>query len=199
LKILYLFSRHDGEYLGRMGSPLTSGTYFTQGIGFINANTGWLGGDFSINITYETTNGGNTWIENPFGRWVNRIRFLNDTLGYAVGQGVYKYTSEKGIGIINLTNEIPETFNIRQNFPNPFNPSTVIMYEVPYGVWISLEIYNVVGQKIKTLYEGFESAGIYSTKWDGTDLNGNFVSSGLYFYKLSTGEHTLTRKMVLIK
>lgn len=197
--LFFFKTTNGGVNWVRKSFPLASGTYFTQGIGFINENTGWLGGDLYNTVTYETTNGGNSWTGNPFGFWVNRIRFLNDTVGYAGGSGIYKYTTEKGIGINNNNNEIPEVFDLKKNFPNPFNPNTTIQYDLPVGTWLNLEVYNSIGQKIKIIYEGFESAGTYFTKWDGTNFLGEQVSSGLYFYKLTAGENAVTKKMVLVR
>ena len=183
----------------RYGFKLSSGTYFTQGIGFINENTGWLGGDFYNQYTYETTNGGLNWTANNFGFEVNRIRFLSDTLGYAGGSGVYKYTSETNIGIPNINGETPVIFKLKQNYPNPFNPETKIQYNVPVGSWVSIDIFNSLGQKIKTVYEGFESAGTYTISWDGTDFNGNVMSSGVYFYTFLAGKFSETKKMILVR
>ncbi|HAX50166.1 MAG TPA: T9SS type A sorting domain-containing protein [Ignavibacteria bacterium] len=197
---LFIYKTSDGGVNWiRMGYKLVSGTYFTQGIGFIDQNTGWIGGDFFNNYTYETTNGGITWDVNPFGFKVNRIRFINDTIGYAGGSGVYKYTSEENIGININNNELPLVFDLKQNFPNPFNPDTKIQYEVPVGSWVIIEVFNSIGQKIKVIYEGYESAGSYFTKWDGTNFEGSQVSSGLYFYKLTAGKVVVTRKMILVR
>lgn len=196
---LFFYKSTDGGInWQRLGYSLPSGTYFTQGIGFINANTGWLGG-FGGNYTYETNDRGNTWHTNNFGRDINRIRFLNDTIGYAGGTGVYKYTTEQSIGIIGNSNEVPTGFNLNQNFPNPFNPSTIIKYDVSVGAFIQLNIYNLTGQKIKNLFIGFQSEGTYTCIWDGTDEEGNNMASGFYFYKLESEKYSETKKMVLIK
>lgn len=197
--LFFYKTTNGGVNWQRYGFKLNSGTYFTQGIGFVNENTGWLGGDFFGQYTYETTNGGLSWTANNFGFEVNRIRFLSDTLGYAGGSGVYKYTSETNIGIANNIGETPVIFKLNQNFPNPFNPETRIDYDLPVGTWVSIEIFNSIGQKIKTIYEGFESAGSYFTRWDGTNYNGERVGSGLYFYKLTADKISETKKMVLIK
>jgi len=196
---LFFFKTSDGGInWQRMGFPLASGNYFTQGIGFVNANTGWLGGDFISLATYQTTDGGSTWTPNNFGRTLNRIRFLNDSIGYACGTGMYKYTTEL-IGVISNNNEIPQIFDLKQNFPNPFNPNTTIQYDIPVGSFLKIEIFNSLGQRIKVVYEGFESAGKYTARWDGTNFAREELSSGLYFYKLTAGENVVTRKMVLLR
>ncbi len=85
------------------------------------------------------------------------------------------------------------------NYPNPFNPSTAIYYQLGMEGPITLEVYNVRGQKIKTLVDRYQTSGSHSIIWNGDDENGNPVSSGLYFYKLHTVKMIKTRKMVLLE
>ena len=88
------------------------------------------------------------------------------------------------------------------NFPNPFNPTTTISYQLPENSEVELAIYNLKGQKVKQLVSnsaGQLSAGQHSVVWNGKDDNGKSVSSGIYFYKLKTGNYEQTRKMILIK
>jgi len=92
----------------------------------------------------------------------------------------------------------PVEFSLEQNYPNPFNPSTLIKYSVPAGN-VKLEIYNVLGQKIKTLVDKSVVAGSYNAIWDGTDYAQNQVSSGLYFYKLQTDAGVKMNKMLFQK
>jgi len=95
---------------------------------------------------------------------------------------------------------LPRELVLHQNAPNPFNPTTIIRYDVPAGRnTVSLKIYDVSGQFIRTLVDGKVPPGKRSETWDGRDLHGNAVSSGIYFYKLETGPKVLTRKMVLLK
>ena len=95
--------------------------------------------------------------------------------------------------------ELPSSFSLSQNHPNPFNPSTIILYALPQGAHVNLVIYNVLGQKVKTLVDDFQTAGFQSVEWDGTNDNGSVTSSGIYFYKLVAGDFTQTKKMVMLK
>lgn len=96
---------------------------------------------------------------------------------------------------------------ITSNYPNPFNPSsagrspsTTISYSLPQETdMLTLEIYNIKGQKVKTLLKGEHDAGTYQAIWSGKDDNGTKAAAGIYFYKLSTPEHTLMKKMMLLK
>jgi hypothetical protein len=91
-------------------------------------------------------------------------------------------------------------FALRQNAPNPFNPVTKISFEVPDGgANVSLRIYDVSGRLIRTLTDGFEPSGIRALSWDGRNDSGEPVSSGTYFYQLTTPSFTQTRKMLLLK
>ena len=89
---------------------------------------------------------------------------------------------------------IPTQFALHQNYPNPFNPETKISFDLPQDVEVSLTIYNISGQKVVELVKGQLKAGHHTVSWDGAG-----VSSGVYFYRLSAGSFTATRKMVLMK
>ena len=97
------------------------------------------------------------------------------------------------------TKELPTEFSLSQNHPNPFNPHTIIDYALPQDAEVSLVIYNVLGQKVKTLVNEFQTAGFQGAEWDGTDDRGHVSASGIYFYKLNAGDFTQTRKMVMLK
>ncbi|MCK4654557.1 MAG: T9SS type A sorting domain-containing protein, partial [Candidatus Cloacimonetes bacterium] len=85
------------------------------------------------------------------------------------------------------------------NFPNPFNPSTTISFNLKNSSNVKLIVYNVKGQKVKTLINDQYSKGAHSVIWNGKDKNNKPVSSGLYFYKLSSGKETQVKKMLLLK
>ena len=86
------------------------------------------------------------------------------------------------------------------NYPNPFNPSTTISFSVPQtSPFVTLEIFNIKGQKVKTLYSGKAEEGKHTVIWEGKDTNDKLVNSGIYFYKLETADNELTKKMLLLK
>ncbi len=96
---------------------------------------------------------------------------------------------------------LPSTFTLSQNHPNPFNPRTVIEFYNPKSVSakVTLEVFNILGQRVKRLYDGSAPPGVTRVEWDGHDDGGRTVATGIYFYRLRAGETTLTRKMALIK
>jgi len=89
---------------------------------------------------------------------------------------------------------VPSEFALRGNYPNPFNASTVIEYQLPVTTDVKLEVYNLLGEKVTTLADEMQEAGYKSVNWDASK-----VSSGLYFYKLTAGDFTETRRMMLVK
>lgn len=88
---------------------------------------------------------------------------------------------------------------LRQNYPNPFNPTTTIRYEIPVSGHVGLRVYNTAGQLVRTLVDHEESPGFKSAQWDGRNDHGEPVASGLYFYRLETGDYQQTRRMLLLK
>jgi hypothetical protein len=95
----------------------------------------------------------------------------------------------------------PRALRLEQNYPNPFNPSTRIAYEIAGGPTdrVLLSVYDVTGARVRTLVDGVVKPGRYVATWDGRNTHGQPVSSGIYFYRLSTPTRSLTRKMVLLK
>ncbi|HEX9916175.1 MAG TPA: T9SS type A sorting domain-containing protein, partial [candidate division Zixibacteria bacterium] len=86
-----------------------------------------------------------------------------------------------------------------QNYPNPFNPSTIIEYYLSKPCHVTLNIYNVLGQKVRTLKNEYQGIGKGAVSWEGKDDRGKDMPSGTYFYKLKAGDLTESRKMLLIK
>ncbi len=95
--------------------------------------------------------------------------------------------------------QLNEEIKLNQNYPNPFNPETTIQYSLNNPSNVVLSVYNLLGQKINTLVNSFCGAGGHSIAWDGTDLNNNSVSSGIYFYLLQSGDYKLFKKMLLLR
>lgn len=94
---------------------------------------------------------------------------------------------------------VPREFVLGQNYPNPFNPSTKIRYEIPAESHVTIKIYNVLGQEVKTLVHALKSSGQYEVTWDGKNETGKPVASGVYLYRLQSTKFVQTRKMLLVK
>jgi hypothetical protein len=95
--------------------------------------------------------------------------------------------------------EVPAQTVLYQNHPNPFNPATVVRYEVARAGRVTIRVYSVTGALVKTLYDGQRQPGRYEVRWDGDNRHGERVSSGVYFYRMETEGFTDTRKMVLLR
>jgi hypothetical protein len=125
---------------------------------------------------------------------------------YAINQNdpdsssiVYGRVELSIVGLELVQDQIVDKFQLNQNYPNPFNPSTEITFNIAKPGKYELSIYNVLGQKIKTLAAKKFESGQKSVSWNGLNELGNQVSSGVYFYKLSYGDYTLTKKLVFLK
>jgi len=94
---------------------------------------------------------------------------------------------------------IPTVFSVSQNFPNPFNPETLIKYSIPKNQKVNIDIYNNLGQKVKTLVSKHQKAGYYEVVWEGTNEVGLKVGSSIYFYSVKAGKNVANKKMVLIR
>ncbi len=98
------------------------------------------------------------------------------------------------VGIINYSNEVPTSYKLYQNFPNPFNPTTIIYFSIPVRTNVKMCIYDVLGKEVELLINEYLNSGNYDIKWDASGY-----TSGIYFYKITTESYTETRKMILIK
>ncbi len=93
----------------------------------------------------------------------------------------------------------PSIISLSQNYPNPFNPNTTISYNLKEAGQVTLEVYNIKGQKVRTLVNEHKDVGRYNIEWNGKNDNKQSVSSGMYFYKMKSGVYTDTKKMILMK
>ncbi len=116
------------------------------------------------------------------------------------GDGVYRS--------VNTVMSIKETeqhrplttrFSLAQNYPNPFNPETNIGFHLPEARHVVLRIYNFLGEEIRVVAESEFESGVHSIRWDGKDMSGNHVSTGVYFYQLHAGEFVETKKLILMR
>ncbi len=94
---------------------------------------------------------------------------------------------------------VPQAFGLSQNYPNPFNPSTLISFDVPETARVTLQVYNMLGQQIRTLHDGVVEAGSHQVQWDGANARGEQVAAGLYFLRMKGDNLVLTRKMLFVK
>ncbi|MCD4691028.1 immune inhibitor A, partial [bacterium] len=129
-----------------------------------------------------------------------RFRFVSD--GYVTEEGWYlddiEITSAgTGTGIDDII--VPVLFALKQNAPNPFNPTTIIHYQLPQSADVKVEIYNVAGKLVRTLVDEAQDAGFRSVVWDGTSDTGRAVASGVYMYRLQAGDEVAQKRMVLLK
>jgi predicted TIM-barrel fold metal-dependent hydrolase len=94
---------------------------------------------------------------------------------------------------------LPDVFALHNNYPNPFNPVTNITYDIPEVAQVTLEIYNVSGQKVRTLAQGQHEPGRYRIQWNATNDYGNPLSSGMYIYRIHAGDFVSVKKLILMK
>lgn len=113
--------------------------------------------------------------------------------------GNAKLNDELTFGLLAKVREIPSDFALAQNYPNPFNPTTTMKYALAQDAPVTLTVYNMLGQKVKTLVDLQQEAGYYQINWDGTNEFGGRVASGIYIYRLTAGKFTSTLKMNLLK
>ena len=138
--------------------------------------------DFVKGYGTSTKTNNYSWSDKPLpGTYSYRLKQIDYN-------GKYEYSKEVEITIT------PNIFSLEQNFPNPFNPSTVISYSLPSASYVNLIIYNTLGQIVKVLENGSKNAGNYSVNFNASDL-----ASGIYFYKLEAGQFSQVKKMALLK
>jgi len=147
---------------------------------------------------FLSTNNGTNWLS------INDGLLTNNVNSFAVcGKDIYAGTYEAGVwkrpltelvGISKESNNFPMDYTLSQNYPNPFNPGTVISYSLPIASIVKLIVYNTLGQTVKILENGFKNAANYSINFNAADL-----PSGIYFYKIETGQFSQIKKMVLLK
>ena len=94
---------------------------------------------------------------------------------------------------------LPEVFALHNNYPNPFNPVTNISYDIPEVAQVTLEIFNIAGQKVRTLAQGQHEPGRYRIQWDATNDFGKTLSSGMYIYRIQAGDFISVKKLILMK
>ncbi len=150
---------------------------------FFGSSNGWVQATFDL-----STYGGST-VQFKFD-------FGSDRSVVSVGWFVDDFTvlSSGEVGIGDRSSDLPREFSLSQNYPNPFNPTTTIGYGLPQASQVNIEIYDLLGRKIVTVDNGVQTAGFHQFVWDASD-----ATSGIYFFKITAGAQTQTRKMLLLK
>jgi len=164
-------------------------------IEFSDSLCGWVGGEQGT--IYNTRDGGLNWFQqnSNTNNLITSMWFFNDSLGWtSCGFGGILNTTNGGLTHINSIKTMKNNFRLFQNYPNPFNPITQISYELQTPSFVSLRVYDILGNVVETLVEKIVYAGLHSVEWGGTNF-----SSGIYFYRLITGEFSETKKMILKK
>ncbi len=193
---------NPGRYAGDFRSVHADGNYWDFDVA--TAKPG-------ASVTIQFSKAGN--IPSAFGMYLvdmtaERVSDIGSLSSYAFSYG--KNETDRSFRLVVGTKDfvgkntngiplVPLGYSLEQNFPNPFNPSTTIEYSLAHSAHVEIEIFNVLGQKAKTLFVGDEKIGAYSAVWDGTNDYGSKVSSGVYFYRIRTEEFTAAKKMILIK
>ncbi len=129
-----------------------------------------------------------------------RIRSKNESGSYSNFSRTASFTPDQFTDVQDETNEvIPDKFYLSQNYPNPFNPSTIIKYGIPKSSFVSIKIYNIIGQQVRALLNEEREAGEYQVEWNGKNDYGQNVSSSTYIYRIITGDYIKTLKMILLR
>jgi len=130
-----------------------------------------------------------------------RVRAYNGCEGWGSwNNGTWDFTTDAPTDVAEIDSpELPEQFVLSQNYPNPFNPETRIEFALPQASHVTMDIYNVLGKRVRRLVNERLSAGWKVITWDGCDDQGNSVSSGVFFYRMAAGDIAETKKMVLLK
>lgn len=180
----------------------TSGTVNNlKSVFFTSTTNGWVVGDG--NLILHTINGGTTWSREFGGTSFSGLQsasFSSANSGAAVGHnGTVLHFGQVPTGLTDQRVNRPAGFELSQNYPNPFNPATTIRFSLPARQKIGLEIFNLLGERIRLLASEEFSAGEHALVWDGKDEKGKPVSSGIYFYRLRGESYAETKKMILVK
>lgn len=172
---------------------------------------GIVGPEDSLLINVQTDESGNAQSVQsnlkPGHYWVTAKAALPEAAEPCRYRTSFKVVSTTGVAE-NSTYELPEVFHLEQNYPNPFAPgaysgenlsgNTSIRFQLPVPAYTKLIIYNIRGEKVRTLFVGHKAPGHHEIHWDGMDENGHVVAAGVYFYHLQVGSVTFSKKMVLV-
>ncbi len=172
-------------------------TMYSIALQFTDNNTGYHAGpDTYIS---KTTNGGYNWVQMPVntGDYIYALSFINNLTGFVACRygRIYKTTNGGSVFVANISNEVPDKFELGQNYPNPFNQSTIFNLQCSMKGNVSVKVFDIMGREVQTLVNETLAAGTYQVRFDGSGL-----ASGLYYYSMSIdGKQTAVKKMVMMK
>jgi hypothetical protein len=191
---------YDGSSFTRKANASSSSeaydmSFDSSGTVFLAIKNGWLGGSSSL------------WAYDYNGDSLTPTASINadSALGVVVGEdgtvflangsaGLFAYSYGLATGIDDNSFPVPGNYILEQNYPNPFNPSTIIEFTLPQSGFVTLKVYNLLGQKVATLLEAHKPAGQHIV-----NFNASALTSGIYYYTLTTDDFRQTRKMVLLR
>jgi len=161
---------------------------------------GWLENDGNQNFTFHLIKASVFQADTIWGEDIDGDGDI-DVLSAALGADQIAWYESDLISTVGIseTSEIPSVFALAQNYPNPFNPSTTIRYDIPIAIPVRLEIFDLLGQRIKTLINETKQPGFYSVIWNGRNALGEPAPSGVYIYRLQAGDFQQSRKLLLLK
>jgi hypothetical protein len=151
----------------------------------------------TVDGLYVSTSDGNDWImidDSDISKHIEILEFDNNNILYAGTTGAAVFRSSETLTGINEKKDESNYFLLSQNYPNPFNPSTTIKYEIPEKSFVTIKVYDVLGNEIAILVNEEKSAGNYEV-----EFNAEWLSSGIYFYQLQAQDLILIKKMLILK
>lgn len=192
-----IFKSNDfGSTWNNVYTNAGTGVLYATGEGFIRDTMYAVG---QGGMVARSINGGTSWVRQTTGIANNLNGVYNGhhlaKFAIAVGDnGTVLRTTNSGVWIQNISTEIPTSYSLSQNYPNPFNPSTIINFSLPVARQVSLKVFDALGREVQTLINEKLQAGKYEVSFDGSSL-----SSGVYYYTLSTLDFRETKRMLMIK
>ena len=173
---------------------LIPGSADLQGLGFITEDIGWSSGR---GVTSVTTDGGATWEQIGLDGDINRFEFFGDTLGYAMGHQIYRYTAPPST---DAEDGAPSPdFALTALFPNPSASGATIRYRTAEAGSVDLAVYDLLGRRVATLARGVQPADEHESAWSGLGDDGRALATGMYLVRLSAGDRTATRRLTLLR
>jgi parallel beta-helix repeat protein len=177
----------------------TTGLTFTDFV--YEYNCFWQNGSGNI---HNYPNGSHSFESDPLLMDINNQNYYLQSGSPCIGNGsggsdIGALGEPGGTDVDRRSEEVVTEFALHQNFPNPFNPTTTIPYALPNPAQVTLNIYNLRGEKIATLVNQQKSPGHYTVEWDGRDRTGHPVASGIYLYRIEAGQFVMTRKMLFVR